>query len=84
MCQFILPFTGSADMLIMRAQREIEGGGGSFAGNHSQGNFAVKTPLGAVKGTYAIVANGISITISKKPLLVSCTRIEKELRGVMT
>ena len=83
MCQFIIPYTGSFDSLIIRAQNEIEGAGGSFAGDDLQGNFAVKTPLGMVRGKYLIVTNGISVTILKKPLLVSCNRIEKELRAVM-
>jgi len=84
MCQFTIPFPGSPEDLINRAQREIESAGGSFAGDSMQGNFAVKTPIGAVRGTYLMVPTGISVTISKKPLLVSCSRIEKELREVMT
>ena len=84
MCRFIIPYSGSPDSLLLRAQREIENTGGAFAGDNSQGNFAVKTPLGTVKGTYLMLANEISIAISKKPLLVSCNKIEKELRGVMT
>lgn len=84
MCQFTIPFTGSPDSLINRAQREVEGAGGSFAGDSRQGNFSVKTPIGTVRGSYMMVPQGISITILKKPLLVSCNRIENELRAVMT
>lgn len=84
MCQFTIPYTGSADNLIGRARNEIQNAGGSFAGDMSHGNFEVKTPLGMVRGTYRMAENSISIAISKKPLLVSCSRIERELRDVMT
>ena len=83
MCQFTIPFSGAPDLLIGRAQREIGAAGGSFAGDNLQGNFEVKTPLGTVRGKYLMVTNGIAVTILKKPLLVSCTRIEKELKEVM-
>jgi len=52
-------------------------------GDETQGNFQVKTPLGSVGGKYAITGQEIMMHITKKPLLISCKRIEKELRDVM-
>ncbi len=83
MCQFTIPFTGSGDALIARAKQEIENLGGSITGDSSTGNFKIETPIGTIVGSYSIISNEISIDIAKKPFLVSCSRIEKELRGVM-
>ncbi len=83
MCQFTIPFTGSGEELITRAKQEIENSGGTFAGDASYGIFKVKTPVGTIEGSYSMAVTDISIAITKKPFLVSCRKIEKELRGVM-
>lgn len=83
MCQFNLPFSGAADSLMQRAKQEIEGTGGSFTGDSSQGNFHAKTPIGSIYGSYQIVGQQISLAITKKPFLLSCNRIQKELSEVM-
>lgn len=83
MCEFTIPFNGSADGLVTRARQEIERAGGSFNGNALGGNFIGKTPIGSIGGSYQISGQEISIVISKKPFLLSCRKIEKELRGVM-
>jgi len=84
MCRFTIPYSGPSDELVTRARSEIQGAGGSFAGDALHGNFEVKSPIGMIRGTYVLEANEISITITKKPLLVSCGRIERELREVLT
>lgn len=83
MCQFNLSFSGPADRLMSRAKQEIERTGGFVNGDASQGNFQAKTPIGSILGTYHIAGQEISLTITKKPLLLSCKRIQKELGEVM-
>ena len=83
MCNFKIPFSGDAKALISRAKREIESAGGMLSGDENFGEFMGKSPIGSIGGSYSIVGNELIININKKPLLLSCKRIEKELRGVM-
>lgn len=83
MCQFTIPFSDSADSLTNRAKQEIERGGGSFNGDASHGSFEVKTALGTVGGSYQVTGQEILMFIVRKPFLISCRKIEKELREVM-
>ena len=83
MCQFSIPFAGDALSLTKRANGEITRIGGVFRGDANSGIFRAKTPIGSVEGTYEVAGQEISLTISKKPFLLSCKRIEKELRGVI-
>ena len=83
MCQFTIPFTADKESLINRAKQEIERAGGILQGDSSQGNFRAKTPIGSIEGTYQIEEQQIQLIISKKPFLLSCNRIQKELTGIM-
>lgn len=83
MCQFNIPFSGQADSLLQRAKQEIERAGGFFTGDSAQGSFQAKTPIGSIEGSYQIFGQEISVAITKKPFLLSCSRIQKELSEVM-
>jgi hypothetical protein len=83
MCQFNLSFSGPAESLMSRAKQEIERAGGSLNGDSWQGSFRAKTPIGSIQGNYQVTGQEISLTIVKKPLLLSCKRIQKELGEVM-
>jgi len=83
MCQFTIPFAADKESLINRAKQEIESSGGSFQGNSTEGSFRAKTPVGAIEGSYLIEGQSISLGITKKPFLLSCKRIEKELTEIM-
>lgn len=83
MCQFRIPFSGDAESLMVRARQEIVRAGGAFDGNAMQGSFRAKTPLGSIEGSYQVVGEEISLVINKKPFLLSCNRIQKELTEVM-
>jgi hypothetical protein len=79
-CNISIDFNGQPDELIRSAEQAISGAGGSFAGNNSDGSFAINSPLGKVSGTYTVVGQSFNISITDKPFLVSCSRIEDELR----
>lgn len=83
MCQFNLPFSGDAVSLLRRAKQEIERAGGTLVGDDLQGTFQAKTPIGAIRGNYQVEGQQITLAITKKPLLLTCRRIESELTSVM-
>ena len=83
MCKFSIPFSGDAESLTQRARQEITQMSGAFNGDASQGNFRAKTPLGFIEGSYEVLGQHIALSIHKKPFLLSCKRIEKELTEVM-
>lgn len=83
MCQFSIPFSGNPESLIERARQEIQRSGGAFNGDSTQGSFHAKTALGSIHGSYHIAGQEIFLGIIKKPFLLSCKRIEKELGSVM-
>ena len=79
-CAFAIEFSGSAETLIGKAVNAIGNAGGDFTGDANEGSFHLSTPIGSVKGTYRIENSNIHIQIDQKPLLVSCNKIEEELR----
>ncbi|WP_411275065.1 hypothetical protein [Daejeonella sp.] len=79
-CSISIDFEGDPDKLIRSAEEAISGAGGSFAGNNAEGKFAINSPLGKVSGTYTVLGQSFNISIIDKPFLVSCSKIEDELR----
>jgi hypothetical protein len=80
-CNFSIPVSITAEEVAATAKKAITDAGGSFNGNASAGNFEIGTPLGAISGSYVIQQSVIDVTISSKPLFISCDRIESQLRG---
>lgn len=84
MCRFNISFSEDPENLVRRAKQALERAGGSFNGNPVEGDFQAKTPIGFIKGSYQIEGQELSLSITKKPLLLSCKRIEKELSSALT
>ncbi len=82
-CDFDIAFSGSADNLVKTATEAIGGAGGIFKGDITSGEFELSTPVGGIKGTYSLQEGSIHISIHSKPLLLSCSRIEEELRNYL-
>ena len=80
-CNFSIAFNSSSSALAEKARQAIMGAGGNFMGTEIAGNFNVSTPLGDIHGSYTIDAQVINVVITSKPFLVSCSMIEKQLRG---
>ncbi len=80
-CKFKNTVNQPVDELLNNAKREILAKGGRFYGDSSSGNFSGSTPIGSIEASYTIVDGELYITIDKKPLLVSCKRIEQVLAG---
>ncbi|GAB3702795.1 hypothetical protein GCM10027592_32560 [Spirosoma flavus] len=89
MSTFTIDFPGTADQFTAKAGTAIKEKGGTFAGDASKGNFHLKTPAGAVEGTYEVQGNvagsptPISVTINKKPFFVSAHMIEEAIKGFL-
>lgn len=79
-CNILIDFQGSPEELVRSAETAIAGAGGSFSGTQADGKFAINSPLGKVSGNYVVEGQTFNITITDKPFLVSCSRIEDELR----
>ena len=79
-CNFSLSFNQPIEQLIEKAKDAITSRDGTFNGNNESGDYSISTPLGSIKGIYTVAGTTINFTIIKKPLLVSCNRIEDELR----
>ncbi|MHB1178252.1 MAG: hypothetical protein ACYCZO_07980 [Daejeonella sp.] len=79
-CNITIDFNGNGEELIRSAEQAISGAGGSFSASNSEGQFAINSPLGKVSGTFVVQGQSFNISITDKPFLVSCDRIEEELR----
>ncbi len=79
-CNFSINFNGNADDMTKLAEQAISGAGGSFTGDNLAGMFVISSPLGKVEGNYSVENQSFNISITDKPFLLSCNRIEEELR----
>jgi hypothetical protein len=79
-CNISIDFHGDAEELIRSAGQAISGAGGIFTGNITEGQFSIQSPLGKISGLYTLKGQSFNIEIVDKPFLVSCSRIEDELR----
>jgi hypothetical protein len=82
MCNFTIPFTGSAKDLLARAKKAITGAGGTFKGNTSKGSFQISSPV-LIVGSYTVSGQNLDVKITKKPFFITCARIESELKKMI-
>lgn len=80
--QFSLNYPGDKKQLLEKI-KNAAGDKGQFAGNESQGSFEGDTPLGKFAGSYSIEGDTISITIDKKPFLLSSGMIKDEFEKAL-
>lgn len=81
--QFTLSYPGDKASLISKIQSTI-GSKGKFNGNEQLGSFEGSTPIGSFEGSYTIDGDNITVTIDKKPFLVSHGRIKEEFEKALT
>ncbi len=82
-CIFNFEFGGSAGQLLPGIKRDIASQGGWVQGNASSGTAMVPSPAGDVEFSYHIAGQHLVIEVTDKPFVVSCDRIEAELRKVI-
>jgi hypothetical protein len=82
-CRFTIDVDGEPADFIARARRELLAIGGTMRGDSQAGEVAADTPFGRIEGSYAVSGNAVSFDITKKPMLVPCSSIESQIRGLL-
>lgn len=80
-CIINLPFSGDPEPFIQQVRSQVSNFGGKFEGDSNSGSIYVSTPLGKVAGTYQISSSIVTITITEKPMFISCGKIEDLLKS---
>lgn len=80
--QFTISYPGDKAQLIAKLKSMI-GDKGQLAGNEQSGNFEGNTPVGGFAGSYQIQGDDITVTIDKKPFLVSTSMIKDEFEKAL-
>lgn len=79
-CAFTIEFSGNADALVRKAKAALDAAGGTLDGDARSGDFAVKAGMISVSGSYQVEGTMMAVSITKKPVMLTCGRIEKEVR----
>jgi len=80
-CNYQFPFESTTEEVYSKMKDLIELNGGTIQGDAVQGTIRFPVPvLGDISGTYSIANQEIYIEILEKPFLVSCKKIESEIR----
>ena len=80
-CNFIIPFSGSPNDILSKAQTAIQNQDGIFDGDDTSGNFKVSVMGSTIKGSYSVMGQDLDIVIESKPFLIPCSTIESFLRN---
>lgn len=68
---------GDPSTLFDRVKAKVESQGGTVTGDASSGTISGHVPLfGDFQGSYTVSGSTVTITVTKKPFLVSCSVIE--------
>ena len=79
-CNFSFDLNESAEAIVTKARSAISKAGGELSGDDSSGQFKLSTFAGKIVGSYTVSVNKFDVTISDKPMFVSCSLIEQELK----
>ena len=79
-CNFSIPFSGDASIILNRAKSAVISQGGIFEGNEASGNFNVTVLGNSIQGSYQILQQDLNIIIDSKPFFVPCGTIENFLK----
>ncbi len=72
--QFERPVT-DARKALDHAKAETIRRGGTWEGDLDRGSYHMRTPFGALEGTYQVVQHKVLFAIQRKPALVPCALI---------
>jgi len=79
-CKFSIPITTSAEAMLEKAKRAVQGQGGEFNGDANSGSFSVKV-MGTIEGSYTVSGSELLISINDKPMFIPCATIESFLKN---
>lgn len=80
--QFTVKYPGDKSELLNKIRSTV-GSKGTLNGNEQKGSFEGSTPVGSFEGSYVIAGDDITVTIDKKPFLVSNGRIQEEFEKAL-
>lgn len=80
-CNFSIPFSGDAEMILNKARTAVESQSGIFSGDETSGNFEVTVFANTIRGNYNVSGQSLNLTITHKPFLIPCSTIEGFLRS---
>ncbi|MEP6952335.1 MAG: hypothetical protein ABI863_23790 [Ginsengibacter sp.] len=80
-CNFTIPFSGEAEVVVRKAKAAIESQQGIFKGDTNSGNFEVTVFANTIRGQYVIAGQDLNLTITDKPFLIPCSTIESFLKS---
>lgn len=76
LCQFER-IAVDAEGALDRAKAETIRRGGTWEGDLAYGRYVMRTPFGALEGSYAVANESVRFVIDRKPALVPCALIAK-------
>lgn len=79
-CNINIPFSGSAQSILVKAKSAIESQNGIFRGDENAGDFEVTVFGNTIKGNYIVNGSVLNLIITNKPFFVPCSTIESMLR----
>lgn len=83
-CIIKVTFTLPKEGLVDSIKKEILEKKGFFEGDTTGGDFSVPSKYGLFVIAYSIYDDQITINVIKKPIIASCSRIEEELRKIIS
>lgn len=84
-CNFKIDFNEPTEKLIERAKNGIISIGGTFKEEGTlKGNYTIPTKAGKITGNYVVQNNTVAFEITDKPIVVTCKKIEDELKKYLT
>ncbi len=83
-CNFLIPFSGSANEIFSKVKTAIQGQGGQFNGDDTGGSFDVSVFGNSIKGSYTVAGQDLDIIVDSKPFLIPCSAIESFLKSKLS
>lgn len=83
MGSFTVKYPGDKSQLLNKIKSTV-GDKGRLEGDDTLGVFIGSTPVGKFEGSYMINGDDITITIDKKPFLVSDSKIKEEFEKALS
>lgn len=80
-CNFTIPIPGDATETFNKAKAAIEKQGGNFTGTEQGGEFDVTVMGYTIAGSFISKGKDLAVTISSKPIFISCDMVESFLKG---
>jgi hypothetical protein len=76
---FTVTVNGDLDAALQRVKNDVQSRGGTFNGDLSGGSASGNVPLlGHFQATYTVAGNQVTITVTQRPLLISCATIKAQ------